>query len=739
MRFSFFKTAMPLSGMGPAGFYAVACLFVIFVNGALPFLGIPTLGQAVWTTGFSHSFANESMLSIHAHNFGAPHPAAMAFGLAGAWLAGVFISMGLHAADAYALMVAFWLAVAFWGAYQFSRALEVSASLSVVAALAWGTMPMVWNHVDYSMLSTGIALIPFYVWAAWRFFEAPFASVWGKAAIYALVCTLSIFMDGYSFMMFAVAASIIGIAACWRKTASLPHLLVHGLCFAIAYVLFALYIGKGQYSASDLDFFRGWGADISFFLIPSKGVHWLADLVGWSRARSMNEYFGDTSVWITTFCLPLLVFATVFGFLLKSKYKYLLIAVALFGFYMAMGPSLKFNSVKPSPETSSLMEARYAIAPTGSEIISKKLPGFKNMRASYRWGALGFFGAWALVVVALSGTQRRAVSMAAALSMLCITVVNLPDLPKKYTLYKAYRTQFMQIDHDLVLKMGSYLKPREKVVFLPWGNDFLVNYVAGKLNIVTYNVGGDKNYEEARQFWPGVLKAVLQGTVPEDFSVRVTSLLMNGDADAVVVPYIDMLWAAHRWPYPASEEKTLAPEILQLKESAYVSVAEEALYTVVTLKAGGVSSAQRQAFAEQIQQNYCLEQRCLKVQHFSKLPFSQVGRLDGDRLVSAGTAGFMHFGPYAPMEAGDYLLHVRGEAPLPAGAWIDVVSGKGSVKHGRFIIGQPSASHLGLLVQAPVHLPNAVKDLEIRLYVEANTQLSLVGYDMLPADAAGQR
>ncbi|MEJ5028249.1 MULTISPECIES: hypothetical protein [unclassified Comamonas] len=738
MRFSFPKPGMSVSGMGLAGVYAAACLFVLFVNGALPFVGIPTLGQAVWTTGFSHSFANESMLSIHAHNFGAPHPAAMAFGLAGAWLAGVFISLGLHAADAYALMVAFWLALAFWGAYQLSRAWDVSASLSILAALAWGTMPMVWNHVAYSMLSTGIALLPFYVWAAWRFFNAPFASAKGKAALYALVCVLSIFMDGYSFMMFAVAASIVAIAAYWRKTAGLAHLLVHGLCFAIAYVLFALYIGKGQYSAANLDFFRGWGADISFFLIPSKGVHWLADLMGWSRARSMNEYFGDTSVWITTFCLPLLVFATVFCFLLKSQYKYPLMVVALFGFYMAMGPSLKFNSVKPSPETPDLMEARYAIAPTGSGLLSENLPGFKNMRASYRWGALGFFGAWALMVVALSGKQRRGLTTAAALSMLCITALNLPDLPKKYVLYKAYRSQFMQIDHDLVLKMGDYLKPREKVVFLPWRNDFLVNYVAGKLNIVTYNVGGDKNYEDARPFWPGVLKAVPQGTSPEDFSIRVTSLLMNGDADAVVVPYIDMLWAAHRWPYPASEKMALAPKIQELKDSAYVSVTEEALYAAVRLKAGGVSAAQRQEFAEQIQQDYCLEQRCLKVQRFSKLPFTQVGRLQDDQLVSSGKAGFMHFGPYAPMESGDYLLQVRGEAPLPAGAWVDVVSGNGSLNHGKFLIGQPDASRPGVLVQEPIHLANAVQDLEIRLYVSANTQLSLAGYDMKSFNRAGQ-
>src|SRR3546814_3171966 len=78
---------------------ALACALLLY--GAVPFLMLPTLGQAVWTMGFAESFANGHLLDFYAHDFGIPKPAAMAFGLAGAWPASLLVRIGWHAADAY--------------------------------------------------------------------------------------------------------------------------------------------------------------------------------------------------------------------------------------------------------------------------------------------------------------------------------------------------------------------------------------------------------------------------------------------------------------------------------------------------------------------------------------------------------------------------------------------------------------------------------------------------------------
>lgn len=64
--------------------FAGALTVVAVVYGAVPFVALPTLGQALWVSSFAQSFANSGWPSIFAHNFGLPAPAPIAFGLSGA-------------------------------------------------------------------------------------------------------------------------------------------------------------------------------------------------------------------------------------------------------------------------------------------------------------------------------------------------------------------------------------------------------------------------------------------------------------------------------------------------------------------------------------------------------------------------------------------------------------------------------------------------------------------------------
>lgn len=108
--------------------FLVTLASVLFLHGAVPFVAVPTLGQAVYAAGFGQSFVNESMLTIHANNFGMPKPTVIVLGLMGAYPVGFLIGRGFHQADAYASMAGMCLTVAFLGAWHLRQLLALLAA-----------------------------------------------------------------------------------------------------------------------------------------------------------------------------------------------------------------------------------------------------------------------------------------------------------------------------------------------------------------------------------------------------------------------------------------------------------------------------------------------------------------------------------------------------------------------------------------------------------------------------------
>ncbi len=596
----------------------LAMAFTFFINGAVPFLMMPTLGQAVWSMGFAQSFANGSLFDFYAHDFGIPKPAAIAFGLAGAWPASLLIRLGLHPADAYASMVMLWLGLAFFSAYQIARLFGATRHVSLLGATAWLSMPMVWGHSGYSMLSLGIALLSFYFFVTLRLFllgreknhpRKIYIFFYGAATL------IAIFMDGYTFMMFATGSTILLIYSIITRPQVRLALVkivapVHITSFALSYFMYSLYIGAASFTPSPIDAFRGWGLDLSFIATPSAGVLWIPDLLGISLGRSDVFYFGDASVWNTTFALPILLIGATAWWQSRCKTQISngIFIVAIFGFFMALGPSLKINSTKPESlrlshprQASVLMPKELAIAPTGNAWISEKIPGFNSMRASYRWLALSIFGMWVLVIAwTAHGDNRRKWIWHMGLPLMIL--VDMPNLKTIWLAGTSHRYSFEKIDRELVSELRNHLKEGETVGFIPWGNDFFANYLTPKIGVRSFNIGGDKNLASAQPQWPKEMLE-LRGKLDVAKAQIAVGMLSNKTVDAIIVPYFDMLWSAHQWPCAGLSQIKLneqgvdhgnnciseareeyAPLLLSLRQFDNIKVDQANFFAVVRLR-----------------------------------------------------------------------------------------------------------------------------------------------------------
>jgi hypothetical protein len=612
-----------------SAFAIVALACVLLFHGALPFLMSPTLGQAVWTSGFAQSFANGPLLSIYAHDFGLPKPAAIAFGFAGAWPESWLIRLGLRPTDAYAGMAAVWLALAFCSAYQLSRLSGVTRSVAILGAVTWMSMPVIWEHAGYSMLSFGIGLLPFYFLAVFNLCNVN-SIVSSSTLFYVIAVFISVFMDGYTFMMFAAGSSILFCYllltdAAKRRSSAMIILPVHIFSFLLATVAYIAYVGKSSFDQSPLDAFRGWGLDLSFAVIPSRNILWLPDTLGLSVHRTNDLYFGDVSVWRTTFSLPTIFFGLIAWWQIRRQRNLATgyIIIALVAFFMALGPSVKINSTKPEDmqlahprEQSAMMPAEFAVAPTGSAWLSETLPGFKSMRASYRWSALGVFAMWAVIGV-WSGSIRKNHRIPVVVFSV-ITVLNAPNIPQRFRALMDNRMQFIQLSDNLTSKLRNSIGQNEIVAFVPWGNDFIVNYLAPAVGFRAFNIGGDKNLFDAQSNWPSTMLA-LGGDLDMSKISYIVRMLFEHNADMVVVPYFHMLWSPHLWPCvdqtsailtesmkdefnripgfycPDQRRITLLPVIQKIKDLPYVEVADNDLFATVKLRPEFAGETSRQA------------------------------------------------------------------------------------------------------------------------------------------------
>lgn len=109
----------------------------------------------------------------------------------------------------------------------------------------------------------------------------------------------------------------------------------------------------------------------------------------------------------------------------------------------------------------------------------------------------------------------------------------------------------------------------------------------------------------------------------------------------------------------------------------------------------------------------------------------QVGRLENTEIVSDRRAGYLVFGPYRPITNGEYQFVLWGRNGKIKDAWVDVVSNKGSVQHGKFALSQETQQG-HILVKGRVKIEKEAQDVEVRVYVGADDEIILNGYELVP-------
>lgn len=115
---------------------------------------------------------------------------------------------------------------------------------------------------------------------------------------------------------------------------------------------------------------------------------------------------------------------------------------------------------------------------------------------------------------------------------------------------------------------------------------------------------------------------------------------------------------------------------------------------------------------------------------------SGVGIVTNGEISSTGKEGYLIFGPYAALDAGTYQVTVSGAVDsLSEGSHVtvDVVSNQGANTLGSVEISADSATGMPL-AEFTATLPSDVSDMEVRVFVPANSRVSVSGYRVEPKE-----
>lgn len=584
-------------------------LFVVllFIYGLVPFLYINNLSAYYTMYGDTQGLVNNGILTLsYIKNFGIELGSPFVQGLPFTYLS-AFVSIVLKV-DPYVsntITGILLLLVAYLSMFYLLKKLEINDYIALVSSYLFLTLNINYGQVGYGTMMYAFILLPFYILIDYLFFSRLLRENFNKytmvifCLIYPLEKTFILFFDGYAFMISSLASFSVFAAflikylrSCfYRGTSSVfdNRLFMGVSIFVFANIisvgLYKLYVpGSASYSVMPLDFFRAQGIDLISLIVPSDSRYYFLDLFGLTKSYNGFAFYGDGSNVRSNYLGYTLLLMFLLYFFTKIKrpifVKSILIAGAV-AFFLSLGPSLKFNNTKKDAINKTtitfsdyLMTAKEATLNLHTGFIYQYVPGIKNMRAVQRWMLLFMFSLIMVCAFFLTYLVDKKL-YAVAFSLAILSILELQ--PNLYAMHRGYIAGYERAkEFDKVLNsMKGYSKPYEKVFYLSDQNDYLANYISSKLNVMSYNVAGDKNIDLSSKSWPASIKNMRQY---KEVNENAYYAMSNGILNKLIIPFFDLRWHSYYWPPSEADRRNIKQEklsVFDINDARFIYQEEE--------------------------------------------------------------------------------------------------------------------------------------------------------------------
>ena len=110
--------------------------------------------------------------------------------------------------------------------------------------------------------------------------------------------------------------------------------------------------------------------------------------------------------------------------------------------------------------------------------------------------------------------------------------------------------------------------------------------------------------------------------------------------------------------------------------------------------------------------------------------YSEVGYAEGRCLHTTGKAGFLVYGPYESLPAGHYGIEIKGNSCLASDAWMDLVCNQGATVLIKKTSLLENMEQNQSLIDLEFTLDRFVNNIELRIFVTKDTDMSLIGWSV---------